>query len=447
MRRRLRELVRRLPVAPVRRSLRRLDLSGATAVVRERVRPLGRRQRAALAAIVVLTPAVVVTLALVGARDEAPVKPSTSPAQAKPKSFLVDIVPPPKGQRRRPEPSGPKVTGVAAKRLDSMPLEQKVAQVFLLGFDGEDLTSPIFARLRRRGFGGIVVANSNYVSSDQLASLTGETRSIAEQERQVTPWVMAEQEGGEFNAFPDLPPATAASMLPDVQTAAKEADAAARTLQPLGVNGVLGPVIDVAPGADAAVGPRAYSDQADAVASYASAVVEAYRTGSVFAAARHFPGLGSASQSTRAGPANVGLSLEELSQRDLVPFRAAIRAGVPAVLLSNGLYAPDDFVVPGSLSEEIATELLRGRLDFKGVAITDDLADPAVTALGPIPDSAVKALRAGADMLYISGSEIDQQAAYDAVLGAVQRGDIPGERLDQAVGRVLSAKQDYGVLR
>ncbi len=398
-------------------------------------------------AIIVLTPAVVVALALVGDRDTEPAKPSTSAAEDKPKSFLVDIVPPREGERRRREPSGPKVSGLAAKRLRAMPLEQKVAQVFLVGFEGQDLTAPIFVRLRRLGLGGIVVSGSNYTSSDQLASLTGEARVIAEQERQVEPWVMAEQEGGEFNSFPDLPPATAASLLPDVATAAKEADVGARTLRPLGITGVLGPVVDVAPGAESAVGPRAYSDDPKAVSAYASAVIESYRRASVFAAARHFPGLGSASQSTREGPASVGLSLKELSERDLVPFRAAIEAGAPAVLLSNGLYAPDEFVVPGSLSRTIATELLRGELDFQGVAITDDLADPAVTALGPIPDSAVKALGAGADMLYISGSETDQQAAYDAVLSAVQRGDIPGERLDQAVGRVLSAKQDYGVLR
>jgi len=210
---------------------------------------------------------------------------------------------------------------------------------------------------------------------------------------------------------------------------------------------VLGPVVDVAPGAQAAVGPRAYSDEPEAVAAYATSVVEAYRNASVFAAVRHFPGLGSASQSTREGPANVGLSLEQLSERDLVPFRAAFRAGAPAVLVSHGLYAPDDFVVPGSLSRAIATDLLRRRLGFKGVAITDDLADPAVTALAPIPPSAVKALAAGADMLYISGPAADQEAAYDAVLDAVRRGDVPGERLEQAVGRVLSAKEDYGLLR
>ena len=84
---------------------------------------------------------------------------------------------------------------------------------------------------------------------------------------------------------------------------------------------------------------------------------------------------------------------------------------------------------------------------FKGVAMTDDLADPGITTLHSVPDAAVMALRAGADALYISGGAGDQQAAYVAVLRAVQRGRIPRRRLDEAVGRILLAKQDYGLIR
>lgn len=410
-----------------------------------RFRDLEPGRLKAVLAIVVLTPLIVAGLVLVGGREEE--RPGQRAAQGKPKSFLADLIPPKKGQKRRTAPAKKELPRPVAKRLRKMGLGEKVAQVLLVGFEGQDLTAPVFAQLRKLGFGGIVVGSANYTSSAQLGALAGETRVIAEQARQVTPWVMAEQEGGEFNVFADLPPATSASRLSDVPQAAREADLAGRTLQPLGVNGVLAPVVDVAPGADAAVGPRAYSDDPKAVAAYAKAVVSAYRRAGVLAAVRHFPGLGSAAQSTKEGPVNVGLSLEELSERDLVPFRAAIAAGAPAVLLSNALYAPDDFVVPGSLSRKIVTDLLRGKLGFEGVAITDDLSDPSITALGPVPKSAVKALAAGADMLYISGPQSDQEAAYRAILGAVRRGDVPRARLDEAVGRVLSVKLDYGLLR
>ena len=120
---------------------------------------------------------------------------------------------------------------------------------------------------------------------------------------------------------------------------------------------------------------------------------------------------------------------------------------MPGVVIGHALYAMDDFTVPASLSKAVATGLLRRELHFKGVAITDDLADPAVTAIHTVPDAAVQALRAGADLLYVSGGTGAQQSAYIAVLRAVQRGQIPRRRLDQAVGRILLAKQDYDLIR
>jgi beta-N-acetylhexosaminidase len=139
-------------------------------------------------------------------------------------------------------------------------------------------------------------------------------------------------------------------------------------------------------------------------------------------------------------------SEDELAEGDLAPFRAAMRAGVPAMVLSHGLYAADDFVTPGSLSRRIVTELLRERLGFDGVAITDNLTSPAVVSLYEVPDAAVTALRAGADMLQVTGSPESQADAYDAVLSAAVAGRIDHARIDQAVTRVLSLKQAYGLL-
>jgi beta-N-acetylhexosaminidase len=161
---------------------------------------------------------------------------------------------------------------------------------------------------------------------------------------------------------------------------------------------------------------------------------------------KHFPGLGAAAQPPENGPTPVGLTVPELRARDLVPFRAVFEAHVPAVMLSHGSYTTDDFVTPGSLSKAIATDLLRDQLGYGGVSITDDLASAAVTAISTIPDAAVDALLAGADLLWISGPRGDQEAAMNAVLNAVQSGDISRERIDQALLRALTAKQVLGLI-
>ena len=359
-------------------------------------------------------------------------------------SFLARIVPPPADPGTT---SGPRVPRTVNDLVRRLPLERKVAQLFLLGFDGKDLTAPIFRQLRRLDLGGIIVDRRNYEGPQSLGSLAGEARVIAGQERHVPPWVMAPQEGGEFSAFRDLPPAGSPADIASPADAGRAAGAAAKTLRQLGVTGVLTPVIDVGLETDPALGARVFSDNAVRVAEYAVQSVTAYDRQGMFSAPKHFPGLGTASQPTEEGPAQVGLSDVELEDRDLVPFRAAFRAGAPGVVLSHALYTVDDFTIPGSLSRKIVTGLLRDKLKFRGVAITDDLADPAITALESVPDAAVKAVQAGADMLWISGSAGDQQAAYVAVLQAVRRKRISRARLDVAVGRVLAAKRRYGLIK
>lgn len=379
----------------------------------------------------------VVALALGLGADEEPRRAGTA--------TVVETAPPSAtgtAERARGVSPGAQVTALA----DRMSIEDRVAQLFLFGFQGQDLTAPVFEQLRQRGLGGIAIDTQNYVSADQLASLAGEAGVIAKQEDEIRPWVLAPQEGGEFNAFPDLPPATAAADLDSASAAAQEARRAARTLGEAGLSGVLAPTIDVGPSNGIAVGARAFSDDPRDVADYAKAVVDAYRAESLLTAPGHFPGLGSGTEDTRLGLSQVGASLDELGARDLVPFRAAIRAGAPAITMSNGLYVTDDFIAPGSLSPALIGGLLRRDLGFRGIVITDDLADPGVTALTTTPEAAVAAIRAGADLVYVSGPPTEQQAAYDAVLKAARSGALAAGRLKEALLRNLSVKRNYGLI-
>ena len=365
-------------------------------------------------------------------------------AESAGRSFLARIVP--ERARRKRSAKPPPVPSSAAAAVRSLSLERKVAQLFLLGFEGTDLNAEIFERLRSLDLGGIVIDEGNYTTPDLIGQMAGEMRVIADEVGHVRPFAMVSQPGGELNSFPDLPPATAPADLESAAAAGAEAGESAGALAALGVTGVLGPVLDVSPAGGSALGALAYSDDPAEVAGFADAELAAYGEAGLFTAVGHFPGLGSADQSTDDGPASVGLDLPELRERDLLPFRAAIEDGAPAFVLSHALYPMNDFTAPGTLSSEVVTDLLRDELGYEGVAITDDLAAPAVEIAASVPEAAVEALRAGADMLMISGPAADQRAAYDAVLAGVQRGRIPRSRVDQAVGRILAAKEDYGLL-
>lgn len=411
---------------------------------------LGRTNPRRIAAIGVLTLLAAGALALgasIGRQksEPAPEVPEASGGQPLEEvSFLARLIPPSAHSERARGPRIPRSIEDLARRL---PLERKVAQLFLVGFRGTDLTADVFQRLRRLDYGGILIDRGNYTGVQVLTQLAGGATLIAREERHVPPWVLAPQLGGDFNAFPDLPPADAPADLSNAGQGGREAADAAKSLKPLGVNGILGPSVDVGNPDDSALGGELYSDDPAEVAGYADAAVTALRRAGMFAAVQHFPGLGAASQATDQGPATVGLSLRDLRQRDLQPFKAAFEAGAPAVVLSHALYTFDDFTLPGSLSVRVATHLLRGEMHFRGVAITDDLADPAVTAQRSVAAAAVQAVKAGADMLFISGPPGDQQAAYVAVLRAARRGAIGPGRLDQALLRILIAKRKYGLIR
>ncbi len=319
----------------------------------------------------------------------------------------------------------------AARVACGLTLEAKVAQLLLLG------QAPA-GELRRLGVGGVVIGAS---SAAGLAASPPPARG------RLAPWVLAVQEGGERNALAGLPPVASPADLPSARAAASEARASARSLHGAGVDGVLGPVVDVGVEAGNALGTRVYSDDPDEVSAYAEQVVRAYRRERSFSAVEHFPGLGTADALTTDGPASVGLTLRELRERDLGPFDAAIAAGVPAVVVGHGLYELTGFVTPASLSSSVVTKLLREQLGFRGVAITADLAEPAVSLTTPAPKAAVQALRAGADLVYFSGPPAVQQATFDALLKAVRTKRISRERLDEAVLRDVAAKRDYGLLR
>jgi beta-N-acetylhexosaminidase len=133
---------------------------------------------------------------------------------------------------------------------------------------------------------------------------------------------------------------------------------------------------------------------------------------------------------------------QTLRSYDLPPFEAAIDAGVPMVMVGHLVYPAIDPDHPASLSAD-AMSMLRGDLGFKGVVVTDDLAMQGATGGRPPARAAVDAVEAGADLLLISSVPGQQADAYDAVVEAVESGEIPRSRIEKSVTRLLELKQRY----
>lgn len=213
----------------------------------------------------------------------------------------------------------------------------------------------------------------------------------------------------------------------------------------LGINVDDAPVVDVNTNpANTADGPRSFGDHAGMVAAMAAASVLGYQRAGIAATAKHFPGLGSTSVNTDNGVAVTDETMQQFQRNDLPPFRAAIAAGVDEIMAAH-IIAPalDPSEAPASVSKPIVTGLLRHRLHYNGVVVTDALSAAALESIPPA-QRAVRAIEAGDDVLLMPSNLPD---AIDAVRSAVQSGEITSSRLDESVLRILRLKEKLGLFR
>jgi beta-N-acetylhexosaminidase len=265
----------------------------------------------------------------------------------------------------------------------------------------------------------------------------------------IPPLIAADTEHGIIERLPEpatlLPGAMAVGAAGDRQLAADVAQTIAFELQALGVDVNFAPVADVHTNpANPIIGLRAFGADPEAVGAMVAASVAGHAAAGVAATAKHFPGHGDTSVDSHVALPTIPHDRARLDAVELAPFRAAIAAGVPLVMVGHlDVPALDASGTPASLSVPITTDLLRGELGFDGVVVTDAL---DMAALRPATDpagAAVGALRAGADLLLMP---VSTPAAVEALATAAADGTVPAARIDQAVQRVVALKIALGLL-
>lgn len=330
----------------------------------------------------------------------------------------------------------------------SLSTAEQVDQVLLLGFDGIDGSAPVVSELGERQIGGLLVESRNWVDATTGAALVRELTRAGGSGGRIPPLIVGTQEGGVYRSYPDLPPVEREIEIGDRASAERAQRWALETgaaLRSAGFDMNLFPVADVAT-LDSPIADRAFSDDPAITAALTAASLRGCREARIACAPLHFPGLGAASQDTAEGPATVSLDAASLSTRDVEPFRAAVAERAPAMVLSVALYPAYDPVTPAALTPGVATGLLRDEVGFEGVAISGDLSSGAVKATYRVPEAAVASLAAGADLIQVS-NPADQAGVREALLAAVESGELGAERLAEAARRVLELKRALGLTR
>jgi beta-N-acetylhexosaminidase len=323
-----------------------------------------------------------------------------------------------------------------------MSLEQQVGQLLIVAFPGTRAPAYVLRALRERRVAGVILFGGNVSSAASVRALTAQLRRAARAGGGPPPIICLDQEGGAIRTLRFAPSAVGQAGQETPGAAAAAAGATARALKEVGVNVALGPVADVAGGRpESVMTSRAYPGGATAVAASTRAAVQAYLRAGVLPVVKHFPGLGGATANTDDAPATVDRTRPELAA-DLQPFRAALDAGAPMVMLSHARYPALDSGRIASQSHAIATELLRRELGFDGVTMTDSLeADAALAPTGgDVGAAAVRSLMAGADLLLTTGPG-SFPLVREAVMAAARRSSVVRVRMAEASARVLTLRQ------
>jgi beta-N-acetylhexosaminidase len=322
-----------------------------------------------------------------------------------------------------------------------MEMRRLILPLFCVGFDGLVMPDGLRPWLES-GLGGVILFRRNLRTLEQICGLTGDLHAAAS-----APLLLgADQEGGRVTRLPApflAPPAAAAlGALNDEILTADLARAMGRELLAAGFTWNLAPVLDIHTNpANPVIGDRAFSHDPDRVARLGLRVIQGFGEAGILATAKHFPGHGdTVADSHLTLP--VSLQSEERWRAvEFVPFRQAIQAGVPAILVAHLVCPALDPETPSSLSRTIITEILRGELGFDGVIVSDDLEMEAIAARFDIGEAAVRFLEAGGDLILICHDTARQQSAMEAVETAVRSGRLTEARLAASLDRMARLRR------
>jgi beta-N-acetylhexosaminidase len=316
-------------------------------------------------------------------------------------------------------------------------LARLVGQTIMTGFSGTRPSAALLQRIRRGEIGGVILYRGNLTGDADARALVGRLQAAAAAGGNPPLLVAVDQEGGRVRRLPDGPPKHAPAEITSAEEAAAEGAAAGSFLRQLGIDVDLAPVLDTPTSARNFLGTRAFGGDPGRNARLGTAFLRALQDRGVAATAKHFPGLGTARANTDFDHVWITTRRAALDAR-LAPFAAAVRAGVELVMVSNAGYrAYDASGLPAVLSRPIVTGLLRGRLGFDGVVISDWLGAPGPSSRA---DVAANAVAAGVDVLLYT-SEASGKAAFEQLLAAVRAGEVPTAQLRAAYDRITGLKQ------
>jgi beta-N-acetylhexosaminidase len=334
--------------------------------------------------------------------------------------------------------------------FSSLTLEQKIGQLFFIGLPAVELDDTAKDLLREINAGGVCLFQRNCREAKQIRQLLDDLRNFLP----IQPILSLDQEGGLVDRLRRIiEPMPAASSLKNVSEAVKLAEITAELVSILGFNMNFAPVVDVVTDERGkyqnGLQSRAFGKSKEDVVEFATAYLKTLQENSILGSIKHFPGLGATQIDSHEDLPTVNIGEEEFSGIDQFPYQELLKSNfVHCVMVAHAAFPNLDLqetdsagkLLPSSLSFNIITKLLREKFNFQGLVVTDDMEMGAIMRNYGIGEACKMAIKAGQDMLLICANGDVMRKGFQAVLQAVQSGEISETRIEESLQRIAKFK-------
>lgn len=326
------------------------------------------------------------------------------------------------------------------KIVESMSQTEKLGQMVMIGIQGTKVNDDSLYMLHQFHMGGVILFDRNMKSPEQVKQLTSDLQ--AQSNEKVPLFIGIDEEGGDVVRMAEklTPPPSQKEIgeTGDIEQAKTWAIKTAKSLKEMGINVNFAPVADVGSN-----DKRSYSTDTNTVIDFVRAATKGYQQENIIYSLKHFPGIGKGKVDSHIDSSSIDVVKEVLMTEDILPFKTIIDENEPNdyfILVSHLKYPALDEEYPASLSSKIMTDLLRNKLGYKGIIITDDMEMGAVANHNDFRSIGVNAVKAGADIVLVCHEYEHQQEVYLGLLDAVNSGEISQERIDESVKRIIKVK-------
>lgn len=334
-------------------------------------------------------------------------------------------------------------------QIKAMTLDEKIGQMFIVGFKGYAPNDSIKSMIQDYHVGGVILFGNNVKNANQLLQLVNSIKEINAGNPSPL-FLSVDEEGGRISRMPRelhlLPSNEEIGKVNNSDFSYGIGGVIAEEISAFGFNMDFAPVLDIFSNPEnTVIADRSFGTEPGIVSKLGVQTMNGIRAKGVIPVVKHFPGHGDTSVDSHVGLPSVSYDMDRLEKFELVPFEAAVKNQADAVMIAHILLRQIDPEYPASLSKTVITDILREKMNFSGVVVTDDMTMDAIDGNYALGSAVVKSVGAGSDIILVCHGYGNQTEAIGALKAAVKNGSIPEKRIDESVFRILKLKSKYGL--